>query len=246
MTGILAKEIFYPESLVGGFSDIDGTIAFYLRVNELLKGSDTALDVGCGRGEYADDPVETRRNLRILRGKCARVLGIDPDVAGAANPCIDEFRRLSSPTWLVHDESIDLCLVDNVLEHVEDPSRFFAECRRVVKVGGFLCVRTPNALGYATVMARLIPDRAHASVLRRVQAGRESQDVFPTHYRCNTPRQLRRMLTTHGFGNCVYGHGSEPAYLDFSILAYALGVAWARVAPRSLQCTLFAFARRLA
>jgi SAM-dependent methyltransferase len=239
------QAVVYPESSVGGFTDIDGTIAFYLRVNALLRRSDVVLDVGCGRGEYADDPVAIRSDLRILRGKCARVVGIDPDEIGSHNPCVDEFRLMSSAMWPVDDESVDLCLADSVLEHVRDPSRFFAECQRVMRTGGILCIRTPNALGYATAVSRLIPSRLHPAVLRRVQAGREARDVFPTHYRCNTTRRLRLMMVTHGFGGCVYGYGPEPAYLDFSKTAYALGAIWTRLAPRDLQAALFAFGRRL-
>lgn len=94
------KELFYPEVGVGGFAHVDGTIAFYLQVNALLDSASTVLDVGCGRGEYADDPVQTRLKLRVLRGKCANVLGIDPDPASRANPFIDEFRRITSPDGL--------------------------------------------------------------------------------------------------------------------------------------------------
>lgn len=141
-------------------------------------------------------------------------------------------------------ESIDLCLVDNVIEHVAEPESFLAECRRVTRVGGLLCIRTPNALRYATLASRLIPNRAHAAVLHRVQVGRHPVDVFTTHYRCNTSWRLRRTLEHHGFLPCVYGFGSEPAYLDFSRLAYGLGAIWSSIAPRSLQSTLFAFARR--
>lgn len=238
-------EMFYPETSFGGFTRVDGTIAFYLRANALLTPESTVLDVGCGRGEYADDPVESRAHQRVLRGTCATVIGIDRDPGAAVNPCVDEFRIIEAPRWPVDAQAIDLCLVDNVLEHVERPDAFLAECRRVVKPGGYLCIRTPNSFGYATVLARLVPNVAHATVLGKVQPHRNAVDVFPAHYRCNTPRRLRNALNAQGFAGCVYGHGSEPAYLGFSSFAYALGVAWASVAPAVLQGTLMAFARRL-
>jgi SAM-dependent methyltransferase len=236
---------FYPESAFGGFTRRDGTVAFYLRVNALLTPESWVLDVGCGRGEYADDPVAARRALRVLRGKCARVIGLDPDPAAQANPYLDEFGLLDEPHWPVDDGTIDLCLVDNVLEHVEHPDDFFARCRRVLRPGGFVCIRTPNAFGYAAVAARLVPNSVHSRVLRRVQPDRKEEDVFPTFYRCNTQRNLHERLRAAGFEACVYGHGAEPAYLGFSHLAYGLGVFWASVAPTDLQGTLFAFGRRL-
>jgi len=61
------KEIFYAEARFGGFTDIDGTLAFFNRVNSLLDLPFVVLDVGCGRGEYDGDSIPIRRNLRILR-----------------------------------------------------------------------------------------------------------------------------------------------------------------------------------
>lgn len=235
---------FYPEAAFGGFSRVDGAMAFYLRVDSLLGRNDIVLDVGCGRGAAREDPVPSRRNLRVLKGRCASVVGIDPDESAAENPCIDEFRAITAPRWPVEDESIDLCLSDSVLEHIEDPDAFFAECARVLRPGAFLCLNTANALGYAAVAARVIPNRAHSLVLRALQPERESMDVFPTYYRCNTPRRLRDALASRGFDCYVYGHAAEPAYLGFSRPTYALGVAWQRWAPATLQNTLLAFARR--
>lgn len=237
-------ETFYPEAHFGGFTRTDGTMAFYQRVNALITPSSVVLDIGCGRGEYAEDQVASRRELRCLRGKCAAVIGIDRDSAAISNPCIDEFRAVDGEDWPLDCETVDLCLIDNVLEHVDDPDRFFDECFRVLRPGGFVCVRTPNSLGYATFMARLIPNSAHSAVLARVQRTRQAVDIFPTLYRCNSPRRLRKTLVRHGFKGFVFGHGPEPAYLGFSTFAFALGVAWAAVAPSTLQGTLFAFAQR--
>ncbi len=57
------KERFYPEAKFGGFTDIDGTVAFFNRVNSLLDSSFVVLDVGCGRGAYNEDPVPLRKSL---------------------------------------------------------------------------------------------------------------------------------------------------------------------------------------
>jgi ubiquinone/menaquinone biosynthesis C-methylase UbiE len=153
---------YYPESVYGGFTDIDGTIHFYLRVNALLDKNSTVLDVGCGRGAYQDDSCAMRRNLRILKNKCYRVIGIDVDKNAANNPYLDEFLLLDSGRWPLEDTSVNLAVCDAVLEHVQRPEEFFAECRRVLKPGGYLCLRTANSLGYVALMARLVPNRYHS------------------------------------------------------------------------------------
>ena len=242
------KEIFYPESRFGDFTDVDGTIAFYLRVNALLTPSSVALNVGCGRGTHAQDSTPLHRELRMLKGKCARVIGLDVDEAAYQNPFLDEFHLIEgkvSERWPVADSSIDVCVCDFVVEHLTNPRAFFAECRRILKRGGVLCIRTPNALNYIALASRAVPNRLHAKVLGRVQENREAQDVFPTFYRCNTQSILHRTLARHGFESAVYGYEAEPTYLSFSRVAYAIGVAHQKLAPGALKATLFAFARKI-
>lgn len=239
------REQYYPEQRFGGFTDADGAITFYMRVCELLPPSGVALDIGCGRGTQGEDPVRTRRGLRILRGRCRSVIGIDIDPAAADNPFLDEFKLISAAgsSWPVESASVDLCLADFVIEHIEDPDAFVAECARVLRPGGSLCIRTVNANSYLGLASRLFPARLHARLLGRIQPERDAQDVFRTHYRCNTRRRLAANLVRHGFDAAVYGHEAEPGYLGFSPLAYRLGVMHARHAPSALRVGLLAFGR---
>jgi SAM-dependent methyltransferase len=238
-----SQEIFYPESKFGGFTDIDGTVAFFGRVNALLESSYVVLDVGCGRGEYSEDPVPFRRDLRNIKGKVAKVIGIDVDPHAQDNPFLDEFHLLSSERWPIEDSSIDLILCDYVLEHVSDPEQFFAEVRRVLKDGGCLCIRTPNRWSYIAIGATLIPNRYHSKVTSVVQEGRKEEDVFPTFYKCNSTRKLRRIMKKQGFTSVVYSYEAEPSYLAFSKIAYFFGVLHQRLAPRFLKPALFAFGK---
>jgi SAM-dependent methyltransferase len=239
------KGHFYPESRLSGFSHVDGTIAFYSQVNALLTPQDVVLDVGCGRGAYGEDPVQFRRELRILKGKCRKVIGIDLDPAGEANPYLDEFRRMDGDSWPVESESVDICISDNVLEHVTDPDQFFAECQRVLKPGGHLCIRTPNVLSYFGLVSKLVPNRKHVSVLEIAKERVQEKDTFPTVYRCNTIPCIQRMLAKHGFEAIVYGYDAEPSYFSFSRLLYFLGVLHQRFAPNLFKVGIHAFGKKL-
>lgn len=232
---------WYPEVSVGGFTHVDATVAFYARINSVLDRSSVVLDVGCGRGAAVDDPVPWRRELQRLKGKCARVIGVDVDPAAAGNPWIDEFHLIEDSRLPLPDASVDLCFADAVVEHLEDVDAFFSECARVLRPGGRLLVRTPNAWNYATVATRLIPNRLHARVLARVQPNRKEEDVFPTVYRCNTARKLRRELERNGMDAVIVPFESEPAYLSFSRVLYTLGVFHQRYAPLHFRRTLMAF-----
>lgn len=241
------KARYYPESRFGGYTDLDGTVIFHARVNSLLKAPDVVVDIGCGRGQHRDDPVELRRGLKTLRGKCRRVIGIDVDPNANDNPFVDEFHLIpqQSMDFPLPAETADLCVSDYVLEHVRDPVKFLSECHRVLKPGGYLCLRTTNVSSYIGLAALLTPNRLHARVVEWAQRGRQAKDVFPTQYRANTRRRLARALSSAGFEHCVYAHDPEPSYLSRWRSAYLLGVMYQRYAPRAFGPVLFAFARRL-
>jgi len=130
------------------------------------------------------------------------------------------------------------------MEHIKDPAIFFSEAQRVIKPGGYLCVRTSNAWGYAGIFSRLIPNRFHAKILSKVQNERKEEDVFPTYTTCNTPRKMRAFLDKSNFDYVVYTHEAEPAYLHFSRFFYWFGVLYQRLAPPAVRRSIFAFAQK--
>lgn len=245
MDNVSRRKRFHPELGFGGFTDMDGTVTFYLRAQELLPSQGVALDIGCGRGTQREDPVRTRRQLRTLRGRCRLTIGIDVDPAAAENPHIDEFRMIAPDgRWPLDAASVDLAIADFVVEHVVDPDQFFSEAARVLRPGAHLGIRTINAHSYLGVGSRVVPNALHRAFLRRAQPSRASEDVFPTLYRCNTSKKLRAALDRHGFAAAVYGVEAEPDYLGFSSTTYALGLLHRRLAPSSLRVGLVAWGRR--
>ncbi len=238
------RNIFYPESKFGGFTDIDGTITFYTRVNALIDRSFVVLDVGCGRGYYNENQTPVRRNLRMLKGKANKIIGIDVDKKAQSNPFIDQFILINDDKWTIDTNSIDLILCDNVLEHIEKTDIFFTEASRVLKTGGYICIRTPNSFSYIALFSKLIPNRHHSKITQIVQNERKEDDVFPTYYRCNTIWKIRSMLNKYGYDQIVYGYEAEPSYLSFSKIVYMLGVLHQKFALRCLRASIFAFGRK--
>ena len=239
------KERTYPESCYGGFSRWDGTVAFLGRVHALAPTNGVVLDVGCGRGAAIDDPSPWRRQLADLRAPGRRVIGIDVDTAGTTNPIIDEFRPIPSDMrWPVENASVDCAVARSVLEHVPDPEAFFRELSRVLKPGGYFAAHTPNRFSYPSIVASLVPNRYHASVVGKVQDSREEHDVFPTVFRVNTKRKLRSISDRHGLDCYVHAWEAEPSYLMFSPFLYRVGAIVHRLIPQPFQTVLFVWARK--
>lgn len=236
----------YPEAAYGGYSSVDGTIAFYSRVNALLTPESHVVDVGCGRGGFAEDSCAYRRSIRILRGKARLVTGLDVDPIGQENPFLDRFLPIRpGQAWPIESGTADLIVADYVCEHIPDPEGFLHEVARVLKHGGYFCARTPNKLAYPGLISSCIPNRFHARVLGKVQDGRKEMDVFPTFYRMNTAGKLRSLLSACGMRGVIVPVDAEPSYLAFSPFVYKIGAVLHRWIPRPFRANLFVFAHRV-
>lgn len=240
--GISELERRYPEVRAGGFTRVDGTIAFYTRVRALLGGDDVVLDFGAGRGLAAEDEVPFRREIRSLRGCRRQVVGVDVDPVVVGNPLVDVAHVMTGDRIPLDDQSVDLIVATSVFEHVERPAEMAAELDRVLKPGGWLCARTPNRWGYIALGARLVPNRLHVPALRRLQPERQAADVFPTHYRLNT----RRAIAGHfpAYECCIYGHNPEATYVGTSRLGCSAVAALSRLGPERLASILMVFLRK--
>ncbi len=246
MQGNLARR-YYPEIEFGGFTNSSPVISFYNRVNALLQKDSVVLDVGCGRAAWEETEISYLRELQTLKGKCRKVIGIDVSPAGAENPTLDEFRKIDAdaPQWPVEDGEVDIIVSDSVLEHIEKPMSFFAECHRVLKPDGIICIRTFNVLHYVGILSRFLPNRFHKAALGVAQPTRREEDVFPTFYRCNTPWRMRKTLRKAGFHGCVTSQEPNSAYLSFSRITYWASVVYQRFAPSALRWNILTFARRV-
>jgi SAM-dependent methyltransferase len=236
---------FYPESNVGGFSHVDGTVTFFTQIAAILRATDRVLDFGAGRGEpLHDDPVDFRRELGNLKGRCAHLEGCDIDEAVLDNPFLDHAEVFKAGAPLPYDdEAFDIVIARSVFEHIEDAEWLGRELLRVTKPGGLIAAVTPNQYGYIALAAGLVPNSMHVATLRSVQPGRKAEDVFPTYYRLNTPKALKRVF---GSGADVYAvrGASEPGYHFGSPLVFRV-VRWInKHVPSALQPTLYVYIRK--
>ncbi len=236
----------YPESVIDDFSRVDGAVEFYTRVNALLTDEMTVLDLGAGRGHWiADTTSVTRRRLRDMRGKVARVVGVDVDDAVRSNPSLDEAHVVGLEDALpFEDGAVDLVVSDFTFEHIADPEHVAGELARVVKPGGWVCARTPNKHGYIGLGARLVPNDRHVSWLKRLQPTRKDVDVFPVAYGMNTPARLRELFPPADFDHHVYTYYGEPNYAGGSRLLWTAFSVLRRVQPRALDPMLHIFIQR--
>jgi SAM-dependent methyltransferase len=153
------------------------------------------LDLGCGHRVLPEWRASAER---AIVGGCRSATGIDYDMPSLAKH--RSMRRLvrgDIARLPFRDGSFDLVTANMVVEHLNDPERQFREIGRVLRPGGMLLLHTPNALGYSTMVGRLVPERVKRMLIRALDS-RTPDDVFPTFYRANTPAALARIAPRAG------------------------------------------------
>ena len=192
---------------------------FRTAIQAHLHAAARVLDLGAGAG------IVTQMNFRGIAG---HVCGVDLDERVLQNPYLDEAHVGSGEQLPLPSDSFDVAFADNVLEHLPDPARVFAEVHRVLKPGGVFLAKTPNKWHYMPLIARLTPHSFHRFYNRL--RGRASVDTFPTRYRANSRSDLARLAREAGLTvEDLRLIESRPEYLRINPLTYAAGCAFERV-----------------
>lgn len=100
---------------------------------------DTILDLGCGTGRFSEG-LSTRFG--------ARVVGLDPSEKMLSQAAAKRqskqlhYARGTGEAIPVADEIVDVVFMSMSFHHFRDPRRAAGECRRVLRTGGIVVVRT--------------------------------------------------------------------------------------------------------
>jgi SAM-dependent methyltransferase len=193
-------------------------VAFAEYLKRYIAPSSVVLDLGAGAGEL---------NSYQLRGRCSRLIGVDVDPRVSQNPLLDHGVVGSAYDLPFADGYFDVVFSAYVLEHVDQPARFAAEVKRVLKPGGLFLAVTPNRFHYVALMARMLPVSFSRWFNKR--RGRDEDDSFPTFYYMNTRGRLRQLFEGHGFAvDDLETIEVQPNYLTFSLPTYLAGVVYER------------------
>lgn len=236
----------FPEMSIAGFTRLDAGMNFYGFVNALLRPDMTVVDFGAGRGgllEYSEAPYRT--SYCTLRGKAAKVIGVDIDPIVRQNPLIDAAIVIEPGGAIpLDDRSIDLVVSVSTFEHITDPEHVQRELLRIVKPGGWVCVITPNKHGYVALGARIVPNSLHKRVLRWMQPQRPLLDIFPTAYKLNTRSAVRRHFRPNDWDVVMFPWNSEPCYMEDNRAAVRLLAFAGKHFPDSLLSHWHIFLRK--
>src|ERR1700693_1371300 len=163
--------------------------AFAQKLREIIASGDKVLDAGCGTGKFF--------GFDFARSAGCQLVGADVRQNVKANSEMDFCVRSELDRLPFVNASFDVVNCRLVIEHVDSPDVVLREFYRVLKPGGRLAILTPNLQHYFGAAARLTPHWFHVWFNSRVR-GFVQDDIFPTHYRANTRRRLRRLARRPG------------------------------------------------
>ncbi len=187
-------------------------------IHDHVRPDSIVLDAGCGR---------TAPVLQKLVGYGKYLIGID--VCHLHNTQENKSLHLINSDLQainLRDNSVGVVISRSVLEHIGNPEKAYREIHRILKPGGHLICLTPNYYDYASLIAKLIPNRFHSCIVRLTE-GRNEDDTFPTYYRSNTERDIKKLAKTTGFEVTLIDYlGQYPSYFMFSPMLFILGTVY--------------------
>lgn len=211
------KQRFYPAA-----DDVTVGVMRGALERHLQPGA-RVLDAGSSGGTWV---------LKRYAAEMGLVVGVDValpqglDDAHWAEPVVGDLATLPFA-----GASFDAILCYNVIEHLADPAAAFAEFSRLLRPGGALIFKTPALWSPVIVFSHLLPHSAHR--LFKSPLGVEAEDVFPTHYRCNTRAKLQRALSAAGLHRELLTTVDQTYdYLYFSKIPFVLGLLYSRLLDR--------------
>jgi len=192
---------------------------FEQRVQSLLWPEAVLLDAGCGRTV----PV-----LRKYIGRARRLIGVELVPFTDVPPGIESYNA-DLANLPLESGSVDIIMSRSVFEHLTEPESVYREFARVLRPGGRVVFLTANMWDYGTLVARLVPNRFHAAIVKRVE-GRAEEDTFPIAYRTNTRRDVDRLSGSSGLKVEAFEYVSQyPNYLLFNGVLFFIGMCFEKI-----------------
>jgi SAM-dependent methyltransferase len=168
-----------------------GTSEYWQFLLQHAADAREVLELGCGP---AND------TSAFLASHFDAVDGLDIGEGALDNHHLRQVKLYDGGAFPFDDVGYDAVVCNYVLEHVADPVGLACELQRVLRPGGVFLFRTPSKWNYVSIISRLTPHSFHERVANRVRAlDDEADDPYPTFYRMNAARDLRRTLGRAGF-----------------------------------------------
>ncbi|HEX7344225.1 MAG TPA: class I SAM-dependent methyltransferase [bacterium] len=157
------------------------------------------LDLGCGHQILPAWMPQADQDQSELTQLCELIIGLDRECSGMLKHKFIHRRILGDLEYLpFRSGAFNLITANMVVEHVKNPASLLQEVHRSLQPGGLFSFHTPNRWSYFAILSSIF-SQALKTRLIGLLLGRKEEDIFPTYYRMNSPRALKKMASVSGF-----------------------------------------------
>lgn len=188
--GAFSDGVFDAYRSAKGGSSIEFAMQFYLRTADKAPincTGKTVLDVACGqRNPFFYDQLK----------RASKVIGVDWDSSVVRqNSLLDVGIVADLHSIPLPEDTVDVVVSVDTIEHAHDPGLFLAECCRVLRNGGRAVFTTPNLFGYRTLLARYGGKTTFDLIWKTFK---HTTLPYDSLYRANTPNRVKKLAEEAG------------------------------------------------
>jgi 2-polyprenyl-3-methyl-5-hydroxy-6-metoxy-1,4-benzoquinol methylase len=148
------------------------------------------VDVGCGKGNLCD----------YVRPYCSRYVGVDVIRYEEFSPKADfELVDLDTGRVSMPDETADVVISVETIEHLENPRLFMRELVRLTKPGGWVVVTTPNQQSLLSLLSLIVKGQFAAF----------QEADYPAHLTALLEIDLKRIATESGLTDIAFSYSHQ-------------------------------------
>jgi len=178
-------------------------IVQYIKRKSLENIDRKILDVGCGKGDYT-----------YFFGRRNKVIGVDLQNVVKEKYRNFNFQIADATSLPFQDNTFDVVISFDVIEHIENDKKMVAEAYRVLKSGGKIFFGTPNKTRLSHFLLRLIGK----PVKYPLNLGESDKLGKIIHIREYTAEELRKVMKKSGFRDIKV----IPFWFGLTFLKYGL------------------------
>jgi methionine biosynthesis protein MetW len=159
------------------------------------------VDLGCGKGDFT---------LKVKEAvNCHQIYGVDVWEEGlfeSGNKGIKAQKMDLNSKLLIPDESFDVVVTNQVIEHLFYPSKFIQEIYRILNKGGYAIISTENLASWDNIVCLLFGYTPFSMQFDQLKIGnrfsphdKEKMENYPPHVRIFSYQGLVELLKSNGF-----------------------------------------------